>query len=329
MQQFTIGQVSRTYAISTRALRYYETLGLLSSEKREGYAYRLYSEDALVRLRQILLLRKLRIPLLTIKEILERDDLSYAVGVFEEGLRSLDEEIGALGAVRTLLELLIDRLRQDVQVRVRDGLLTDALLLEMAESLPPSARKLKEEIAMNELDKAQDTLGKLTDRDVRIIYLPPMTVASIHVQKGLGISEDECHAQLDAFVREHKLTEIKPDIRHFGFNHPDGNPHGEPEHGYEMWVTIPEDMDVPAPYQKLCFPGGMYAAHMIPMGSFEEWEWLFNWIGRSERFAFDDARNDPERMNGMMEEGLNYVHYFERGEGLVQLDLLLPVKPKA
>lgn len=329
MEFMTIGQVSREFAISTRALRYYETMGLLHAQKREGYAYRLYNEESIRRLRQILLLRKLRIPLQKIGEILIRADLAYAIEVFEENLGELEGEINALSAVKNLMALLVEKLRQEAQVRVNGELITDEFLLALADSLP-QPKKLKEEMAMAELDKAQETLNKLTDRDVRILYLPPMTMASIHVRKGLGVSEDECNQILDDFVRKHELTRIKPDIRHLGFNHPDGTPVNGPDHGYEMWVSIPDAMEVEPPLTKVQFPGGLYAAHMIPMGAFEEWGWLFDWVGRSELYEYDHSRSDPERQHGMLEEALNYAGRLDAGlgeEGL-QLDLLLPVRLK-
>ncbi len=61
MEAMTISQVSKSYTISTRMLRYYEQAGLIESFRQEDYAYRLYDEAALVRLRQILLLRRLRV----------------------------------------------------------------------------------------------------------------------------------------------------------------------------------------------------------------------------------------------------------------------------
>lgn len=329
MELMTIGQVSREYAVSTRALRYYEKMGLLHTVKREGYAYRLYDADSIRKLRQILLLRKLRIPLQKIGDILLREDLTHATQVLEENLRELDSEISALNAVRNLMELLIGKLREEAQVRIKGDLITDEFLLQLANSLP-QPKKLKEEKAMNDLETAQGTLNKLTDRDVRIISLPAMTVASIHIQKGLGDSEDECHRILDNFVRTHKLTASKTDLRHFGFNHPDGTPVNGPDHGYEMWVSVPKELDVVAPLQKKLFPGGLYAAHMIPMGAFEEWEWLFDWIGRSESFEFDTQRDDPECQHGMLEEALNYGYRLDAGLGEegVQLDLLLPIRYK-
>ena len=46
----TISQVSRALSVSTRALRYYEEMGLIHSRRIEGYAYRVYDEDTVRRL---------------------------------------------------------------------------------------------------------------------------------------------------------------------------------------------------------------------------------------------------------------------------------------
>ena len=99
-----------------------------------------------------------------------------------------------------------------------------------------------------------------------------------------------------------------------------------------MWVTIPEGFEVPAPLVKKRFEGGLYAAHMIPFGAFEEWSWLFQWIGNSEKHEYrGDTSKGNDNMNGLMEEQLNYINRVHQpelfGEGL-QLDLLMPVKIK-
>ncbi|MEG0661630.1 MAG: MerR family transcriptional regulator [Anaerorhabdus sp.] len=45
MNTNTITQVSKSLGISTRMLRYYEQVGLISSYKKDDYAYRMYDEN--------------------------------------------------------------------------------------------------------------------------------------------------------------------------------------------------------------------------------------------------------------------------------------------
>lgn len=173
--------------------------------------------------------------------------------------------------------------------------------------------------------------NRLTDRDVRIIYLPPSAVAAYQfVGDGPNEPEGRCHEVINAFVRGSNLAIIKPDLRHFGFNAP--NPVDETNyHGYEMWVTIPDDFPVPDPLVKKRLEGGLYAAHMIPMGAFEEWEWLAGWVLNSERYEYRGGGR-RENMFDWLEEQQNYFNRInlpaDACEEGMQLDLLIPIKER-
>ena len=78
MDLHTINQVSKTYGISTRMLRYYEEIGLITSLRKDGYAYRVYDDAALLRLQQIIVLRKLRVPMKHIRVILANSQTAKA-----------------------------------------------------------------------------------------------------------------------------------------------------------------------------------------------------------------------------------------------------------
>ena len=166
----------------------------------------------------------------------------------------------------------------------------------------------------------------LTDKDVRIIYLPPAEVAAYRYEG--DEPEARVGAVIDSFVRDSGLPRIKPDLRNYGFNAP--NPDESGKHGYEMWVTILEGMEVPAPMVKKHFEGGLYAAHMIPFGAFEEWDWLFEWVQHSAKYEYR-GESKGENMFGCLEESLNYYNRVylpdTQGEGF-QLDLLIPVREK-
>lgn len=63
-------------------LRYYEQIGLIESKRKDDYAYRVYDEEAICRLRQIIILRKLRVPVKQIIRILNNFDAAAAVQIF-------------------------------------------------------------------------------------------------------------------------------------------------------------------------------------------------------------------------------------------------------
>jgi len=325
MELQSISNVSKLFGISTRTLRYYEQIGLITPTKKEDFAYRVYDEDTISRLRQIIVLRKLRIPLRQIEDILGRRDVNIAIEVFERNLSEIEDELTALATIRSIIKTFIDRLNLD---KTKLALLDDESLLEVVDALTVSKINFKEDKTMEELNKASEKLNKLTDRDVRIVYLPPAWVAASHY---IG-DELEHHAAaiLDKFVRESNLPNIKPDMREYGFNHP--NPVDETNyHGYEFWVTIPDDMEVPAPLAKKRFEGGLYAAHMIPMGAFEEWGWLGQWVRNNDKYEYNGS-GDNDNMFGWLEEHLNYknnVSKFVDGRyDNIQLDLLIPIKEK-
>ena len=326
MELMTVSQVSRSLGISTRMLRYYEQAGLVESLRQEGYAYRIYDEKAVLRLKQILLLRRLRIPVRQIKAILLKEDAVAAIEIFRENIRNLNEEMTALSVVKEILNHFVEELSRTAELPLEKILLKDDVLADSIESFGLISINFKEDQTMEKLKKAEAGLSRIGD--VRIIYLPPSAVAAAHY---VG-DEPEIHVNemLDRFVRETGLHRRKPDLRHYGFNHP--NPTDATGfHGYESWVTIPEDMEVPAPLVRKLFVGGIYAAHMISFGSFNEWDLLLNWVNSNEKYEFAGDMADQEHMCGLLEEHLNYISHVELANTEpeeFQLDLLVPVRER-
>lgn len=70
----TISQVAELTGISIRTLQYYDEIGLLKPNERTQSGYRLYGEDALQKLQQILFFKELGFQLKEIKEILDKPD---------------------------------------------------------------------------------------------------------------------------------------------------------------------------------------------------------------------------------------------------------------
>ncbi|AIQ15939.1 hypothetical protein H70357_03945 [Paenibacillus sp. FSL H7-0357] len=326
MELQTISQISKSFKLSTRTLRYYEQIGLIQSTKVAEYAYRTYDAQTVLRLQQIVVLRKLRIPLKQIIVILESKDSAEIIATFEQNLKQVADEITALSTIRTILNTFIVRLNESTQLNLKRNLLDDVSILPLFDSLITSKIHFKEDKTMEDLNRANDRLEKLTDREVRILYLPPMSVAALHI---IGkTAELEGKEPICEFIQKNKLPQIKPDFRHIGFNHPDGQLPDGSDHGYERWITIPDELSVEAPFAKKTFAGGLYAAHMIPMGAFDEWERLGEWVKNNEIYEY--AGGDPEYMSGLLEEHLNYIHKYmlAADDSTIQLDLLMPIKEK-
>jgi DNA-binding transcriptional MerR regulator/DNA gyrase inhibitor GyrI len=330
MELQTIGQVSKSYGISARMLRYYEQAGIIESRRKIGYAYRVYDETAILRLRQIIVLRKLRIPVKQIVAILNNGSAAEMMEIFTQNISEIDEKIAALSVVKSILTRFVDSLRKKAGICLNIGLLGDDDVLSIINTLSFSNNQIKEtkeDWSMETLQKTSEKLSKLTDRDVRIVYLPPSDVAACQYEG----DDPEAYVGkiINKFVRESNLVAIKPDLRHFGFNAPNPKEKTGP-HGYEMWVTVPDGFEVPAPLVKKHFAGGLYCAHMIPIGAFDEWALLEKWLNGSGKYAYR-GNGCPSNMFDSLEECLNYanVDHSEWADwSNVQLDLLIPIKEK-
>ena len=323
MTVLTATEVSKTLGISTRMLRYYEKSGLIESTRKDDYAYRCYDEWAVRRLQLILMLRKLRVPLKVISEILSDQDRQQVCDLLRERLSETETEIAALETIRTILQSLISRLDQGLTAQIQNRLLDDAAMMEIAKALTPVKLPLKEtRINRDDLEKAEDLFTG--DLRVRIVILPPATVASYHY---IGENAEEIAIdRMAQFVGDSALYRHKPDARMFGFNHP------EPGTGFEVYVTVPEELELPPPFTKKVMPGGIYAALTIDPPNFFEWELIMKWLEKNDRWETNYAPEGDEIMSGCYEEHLNWVYSCNPGySGGIEekIDLLLPIKRKS
>ena len=70
----SISQVAKLTGISVRTLQYYDEIGLLKPSKLTSAGYRMYDDDALQTLQQVLFFRELGFSLKEIKQILQQSD---------------------------------------------------------------------------------------------------------------------------------------------------------------------------------------------------------------------------------------------------------------
>ena len=326
MELMTIRQVSLENGISRQMLCYYEKIGLISSTRKDDYAYRVYDGAAVARLRQIIILRKLRVPVKQIRAIFENSDAANVIETFERNIRELDEEITALSTVKSILSRLVHELREKADVRLQLDLLNDSSVFAVLDSVSLSKNTLREEIKMSELNTANEKLNKLNDGDVRIIYLPPMTVAAYRAsgefEWGVG---PEATSKIEQFVNESNLLKIKPNARGMGFDCSEKDlslKFGTAPTAYEAWVSIPSDMEVNAPLIKQSYEGGLYAAYVLREWNFQrDWQLLTDWAVTNEKYEYE--ANRP-----CFEEILNYYNLMRGGANMddTQIDLLLPIK---
>ena len=103
MELVKITDLTARMHISSRSLRYYEQVGLIRSVRPDGEKYRYYETETIERLQQILVLRKMQIPIKDILRIYESEDMSVVVEAFVDRLHAIDEEMTALSELKRIV----------------------------------------------------------------------------------------------------------------------------------------------------------------------------------------------------------------------------------
>jgi AraC family transcriptional regulator len=96
----------------------------------------------------------------------------------------------------------------------------------------------------------------MTLKDVRIVDLPPMRVASV---LGYGTEpENQAANRIVKFARTIGLEPGDPGYRTFGFNNPNPTP-ASPNYGYEIWLVVGPHVEAEPPVEIKEIPGSKYA----------------------------------------------------------------------
>jgi len=107
-----IKDVSDRYDITARTLRYYEDMGLLQSTRSEDYAYRMYDEEAITRLEQILILRKLNISIKDILRIFAAPGSEVVLEILGKKTQNIDDELALLHELKEIILEFMQKIRQ-------------------------------------------------------------------------------------------------------------------------------------------------------------------------------------------------------------------------
>jgi DNA-binding transcriptional MerR regulator len=120
---YTVRQLAELAGVSVRTLHHYDAIGLLQPSSRSAAGYRLYEQDDLLRLQQILFFRELDFPLEDIRRILDHPGFDR-VQALESHRRMLQERSARLAVLMRTIDKTIERLKEETMT------LTDAELYE-------------------------------------------------------------------------------------------------------------------------------------------------------------------------------------------------------
>ena len=105
---YKVGEFAALTNVSVRTLHHYDRIGLLRPSAISEGGHRLYSENELLRLQQILTLRYLGFPLAQIRELLERPDFDLLASM-QIQQRVMRNRIAELEQIESALGELVER----------------------------------------------------------------------------------------------------------------------------------------------------------------------------------------------------------------------------
>jgi len=184
MELMKITQVTEIFGVSSRTLRYYEQVGLLQSERPPYEKYRYYDSENINRLRQILVLRKMQIPIKDILRIYQNQDMETLVQSFVNRMEEIDSEIKTLSELKEFINDFLNAMTQYGITQIS--------------ALPLLYEKMETELLTVPKQKlSAERLSTLTERLIKplemdIVFLPPMRVIS-------SIRKDSGRSDIDGF----------------------------------------------------------------------------------------------------------------------------------
>jgi DNA-binding transcriptional MerR regulator len=274
LELIRIGDVVETFGLSSRTLRYYEQVGLLWSFHPDNKAQRYYDGAALERLKQIVVLRKLQIPIKDIVSIFENNSMTALIQAFVDKLESLDTEISALSELRHLVD---DFLHQMLMSGIRKISAISLLYEETEKRLATAGRN--ETVTFEKLSEVSRDALRL--HDVRIIRLPPGRVLTSRLKTGQAESLDG--GKMQSLFAEFGFMP-SPGLRDCFYRK-------EANDEWVMLIKIPDDYENKTDYADEKFEGGLFAVASSFMEDMDDtFILLRDWINKSGHYVPDANR---------------------------------------
>jgi len=286
-----IKDVSTSYGVTTRSLRYYEDMGLIQSIRGDDYAYRMYDETAIKRLQQILILRKLNISIKDIKRIFEKPGAEIVLEILREKVDDIDDEIALLHELKQIVLDFIAHFNQadfskdsDVKLLYDKAKEIETQIVNVDYNGNPSNKSDVEKLLRLIEKQDQKSLN------LRIVEMRPMRVLSNYLK---GTNRMELHSE-EEFDVEYKRIMGK-DYKHYHAEHFEGHS-SHMKGGYIITRRIPNDCVNNGPYEEYIL-GGLFVAEStkpdIEPG--ELWKTMTKALNESTTYEIDDIASGGYR----------------------------------
>jgi DNA-binding transcriptional MerR regulator len=310
MDLVRINDVVGTFGLSSRTLRYYEQVGILWSTHPGSKSQRWYDADALERLKQIVVLRKLQIPVKDIAAIFRDNSTAALIRAFMDKLESLDGEMTALSELRRLVNDFLQKMMSAGITKISAITLlyeeTEKRLATVAESKPVTYQRLTE-----------ISRSALRLHDVRLIRLPAMRVLTSRLKTGELAALDGDSMQ-NLFIEYGILP--TPGLRDCFFLR-------KPNDIWLMAAKIPDDFGNTTPYTDIHLKGGLYAVASSFMEDMDEtFGLLREWVTGSTLYALDADDNGALCRDEMVEELMPWD--LAHAQNRYQQDVFIPMRIK-
>ncbi len=311
MRLLKIGDITKRYPLSARTLRFWEDSGIIHSTRDEN-GYRLYDEQTLNRIKQVIILRKLDLSLKDIEVIYRDNSLQTALVILKRHMAKIQNQASFYQNIESVINHLILLLqnKQNLENMFQElDVSKDLTLIQNQQTLSKTFDK--GELIMNNPTKSNE---------LRIVQLPNYIFAEC--SSCSDHPEDDAWALMLQLMQQHQLHK-QPGFRHFGYGQ---NRAGDGKYVYHILMTIPSSLILQEPYHRIELTSGLYAVIPATLATImERWHELHNTILESKEYTFDD---DVDKQNLCLEEILDMESFFKKDAPISerQLDLLLPIK---
>ncbi|MCH4886198.1 MerR family transcriptional regulator [Acidaminobacter sp. JC074] len=209
-----INDVSKKYQISTRTLRYYESIGLYDLSRNEN-GIRLFSHDKILILEEILLYKSIGLPLKSIKGLLDKS-LSLKE-VLKDRLSQTDDDIQRLQYYKSIMESILKTSgSKEIHTSTLDAFLKEQIYLKEERWLYMTQKNITIDIGNNLIPIAlkENTPNILTSihefrLDFHEVYGKPFEL--IRIKDNPDLEDDEYQILIsDHVVHKASLSDLSP-----------------------------------------------------------------------------------------------------------------------